>query len=291
MPFSENGFLGHEAMQSSELFRQQHAEYFNHFKEVNKVSHRFVGEGILDTTNGRQLFIGGLFLRSLTEFQAMVILTERGITSEMKTLLRSILELRFQIQAIAKDDIAAKRLIFQGEKKVRERLEALKAETWLDKKNPHRADVENRFKAQDAEVKRLEADILTERPELADKKGRLPKLGLEDLAKIAIMTREYKIVYSSLCEAAHSSAKYLEEMGSFDENGNFIGFMYPERDPALLTFCLGGTGLHLDNLETTAAILKMVPPSELELLRNRNAELKNQGDRTHDGQPSAKTTS
>lgn len=116
MPFSKNGFLGINAIQASERYRSEHAEFFDHFTAVNRVSHQFIDTCNLDTRDGQQLFVGGLFLRSLTVFQAMLILTERGIASEVMTMLRSLLELKFQIHAIIADPFVGKRLIFKAEK-------------------------------------------------------------------------------------------------------------------------------------------------------------------------------
>jgi hypothetical protein len=229
--------------------------------------------GMLDTTDGQQLFIAGLYLRSLTVFQAMIILSERGIASEVKATFRSLYELRFKIKAIVIDPLIAKRLIFLGEQKIKMRLEALKKEKWLYEKNPNRANPEERLKAQDAALISIERDILSERPSLEDKKGRLRRLDIKEVATIAGMKTDYDVVYSYLCEATHSSAQYLEEMVTLNEQGHFTGFKYPERDERLLTFCLSGTALHLDNLETTAEILKKDKPSEMSELRGKNLEL------------------
>jgi hypothetical protein len=183
------------------------------------------------------------------------------------------LELRFQIKAIVTDPLIAKRLIFVAEQKVKARLEALKKEQWLDERNPKRVNPEDRLKEQKAALKHMESAILAERPSLADKKGRLRRLEIKEVATIAGMERDYDIVYSYLCEAAHSSARYLEEMASLDEHGHFTGFKYPQRDERLLTFRLSGAGLHLDNLVTTAEILKIDVPSGISELRARHLEL------------------
>lgn len=108
----------------------------------------------------------------------------------------------------------------------------------------------------------MEKDILAERPELKDKHGRLRRLEIKELATIAEMQTDYQIVYSYLCDAAHSSSRYLQEMESSDANGKFVGFSYPQIDQHMLRYCRSGTGLHLDNLKSTAEILKTKLPDD-----------------------------
>jgi hypothetical protein len=274
MQFSENGFLGIDAIRASERYRNEHAEFFDHFTAVNRASHQFINTCILDTRDGQQQFVSGLFLRSLTVFQAMLILTERGIASEVMTMLRSLLELRFQIHAIIADPFVAKRLIFRAEKNVKARLAALEKEEWLHDANPNRQPPQDRLEIQTASLDAMEKDILAERPALKNKHGRLKSIEIKELATIAEMKTDYEIVYSYLCDAAHSSSRYLEEMGSADGNSKFIGFSYPHIDQHILRYCHSGAGLHLDNLKSTADILKTKLPTEFAKLAEQHQTLR-----------------
>jgi hypothetical protein len=195
-------------------------------------------------------------------------LAERGIVSEIKTLVRSLYELRFQIKAITKDLVTAKRLIVIAQRKLRARLEATAKE--LSGKN---LQAEQSKVWSNDEIKLVERQILAERPDLADKKDRLRTLTIKELARLADMQTDYEIGYSYLCEVAHSSAQNLEEMVSLDEQGNFIGFEYRQNTRDLLSFCFGGAALHLGNLAGTVDILRIGPPPRFDQLNERHKEL------------------
>jgi hypothetical protein len=75
MSFDEDGFLGAEAKQAGENYAQENKQYFAYFASVNRVSHGLLKKAELNPHHGPQVFIAGLYLRSLTVFQAVSLRT------------------------------------------------------------------------------------------------------------------------------------------------------------------------------------------------------------------------
>jgi hypothetical protein len=276
MSFDEDGFLGAEAKQAGENYAQENKQYFAYFASVNRVSHGLVKKAELNPHHGPQVFIAGLYLRSLTVFQAAIILAERGVITELRTMVRSLYELRFQTESIFRDPIVGARLTFKAEQAEERRLKAISKQTWPDDTDPHRAQRELRLEALRHDLDRIEAKILAQRRDLAHKKGRLRPLAVRELAEIANMKTEYEIAYSHLCETTHSSARYLDEMVAYDEAGDFGGFQYQQSKQLLLVYCFTAAELHLDNLTRTVEILQLTPPPELDQLKETHRNLEEQ---------------
>jgi hypothetical protein len=276
MSFHNRGYLSAEAKQWGENYTLLHQDYFEYFHSVNRISCELLKSAELDCADGPQLFVAGLFVRSLTVFQSAIILAERGIVSELRTMVRSLYELRFQTEAIFKDPVIGARLILKAEELEGKRLEAISKQQRSEGEDPHRAQRELRLKNLPEDLRRMEAQILAQRGDLADKSGRLRPLTIKKLAEVADMATDYVIIYSYLCEATHSSARYLDEMIEYDENGRFAGFGYQQNKKDLLVCCFTAAELHLNNLIRTVQVLKTTPPPGLEQLDNAHRRLEDQ---------------
>ncbi len=79
----------------SELIKQEHKQLFFYLAEVNEQAHRYLGLWRVSSTNVKQLFSAALFVRALTAYQALVLLTQRGYASEARATCRNILEAKF----------------------------------------------------------------------------------------------------------------------------------------------------------------------------------------------------
>jgi hypothetical protein len=117
------------------------------------------------------LFIAGLFVRSLTVFQSAVLLAGRGIVSELRTMVRSLYELRFQIEAIFNDPMTGTRLILKAEQSEGKRLKAMSRLQGPDAADPHRPQREQPLRELPQDLDRMKALILAQRSDLAEKNG------------------------------------------------------------------------------------------------------------------------
>jgi hypothetical protein len=80
------------AVRKGELIKQEYKQLFFYLAEVNEQAHRYLGLWRVSSTNVKQLFSAALFVRALTAYQALVLLTQRHYASEARTTCRNILE-------------------------------------------------------------------------------------------------------------------------------------------------------------------------------------------------------
>ena len=108
-------FLGNDI---SALIAQIRAAYPRHFALAERLNEFMNGQLFAMTvrTNERQkLLLAALLTRLLTALQGTVLVAERGMLSEVKLLLRKVLDVTFRVIAIARDDEAARLYVLSGE--------------------------------------------------------------------------------------------------------------------------------------------------------------------------------
>jgi hypothetical protein len=76
---SYNGFLSEEAIQKNEEIKRAHKQLFFYLDEVNEQAHRYRGVWRVRSENVKELFGAALFHRSLTAYQALILLTRRNV--------------------------------------------------------------------------------------------------------------------------------------------------------------------------------------------------------------------
>lgn len=103
MPIHENGFLSKDMIGWIQKHRTEHRDYFLLCVDLNRFLHKmlYAPSVEIDNQDRQQLLVASLSLRALSTFQAVILLSERGLTAD---LLRSLLEVLFRACAIAKDE-------------------------------------------------------------------------------------------------------------------------------------------------------------------------------------------
>jgi hypothetical protein len=89
MSFEDDGFLDVDGAAIA-AFRQSQVEWFDLAVRMNRMGMRLIRK--IDATSGRQRLVLGFFLRSLSNFQGAILMSERGMTAEAGTLSRACLE-------------------------------------------------------------------------------------------------------------------------------------------------------------------------------------------------------
>ena len=246
MALHERGYLGSYGANWSEQHRRKHAELYGCLDDVSRVCHDYVKELQINAEDGRQILTTALLTRSLTCFQSILVLSERGFADDVRSSNRILLEIQFCLAAIAKEKDAFKRLILDSELKRKKRLENIKAGKISP--IPEVANVDL-----DAEIAKCEATIT---------KSDLRKLTVKQIAEIGGREVSYYTVYPLLCDAVHVSAADLESFVEFDENHEVVGFKYGPNDRELIPYCLLAASLQLENLDIVDSMLKRgLPPS------------------------------
>ncbi len=185
----DNGFLSANLTKWTAHFRKELAPWVKLYKQINRFGHTILPAQVSHATTPRVL-AWALYLRVLTSYQAALFLAERGLDAECKTILRSLAEAAFSINAIDKDEQFASKL--------------LKANDYGDLQWMKKWNELNR-----GQDERLQNKINL----LSNSVSKRDKLSVCQIAQAADMLNVYYAQYSGLCmhghPTPHSAARRL----------------------------------------------------------------------------------
>lgn len=103
MSIDEEGFISPDIQDWINKHRNENSDWFRLAENMNRIGQQQLALLEIPTDNAKSFLIAMLFIRGLSGFQATVILTERGMTTEARTLCRGCFETAFYIGALIKD--------------------------------------------------------------------------------------------------------------------------------------------------------------------------------------------
>lgn len=177
-----------------------------------------------------------LFIRCVSSYQALLLLTSKGMLPQSQLMLRGLVEALFILVAISKDNEFAK--------------------TYVGHEEHQRKGVLNKLKRYKESVNEDDPDIIkaTEivesiKANIEDNKIR--KLSTEEISKVAGLHSWYDTVYAITSTAVHVSARTLEShLIADDETGEIVSFLN-EPDIEGIGMPLG-TGINSMHIATDA---------------------------------------
>ncbi len=193
---AEQGFLGKEIDDWKAECRRRHVQWFQLAEDVNAFGMDALEALSVHNRLINEVLLAALYLRTLHTFQATVLLAERGMLTQGRMLVRSMLDAIFPLVAIAKDENFAK-----------EYAESHKVQQLRFLKNAQNLGpplLDRRLK--DPETKRLFDELNRE-----IKGKRLKEFQTKELAQKAGLENWYLTVYAIHCGTVHSRAGDLEE--------------------------------------------------------------------------------
>jgi hypothetical protein len=101
--FGEEGFLSAEIDDLTQKCHTKYKEWFELHESINRYCWGLTSRLKFHSDNRQEYITFALFLRMLGIFEGSYILIERGMVSETKVLLRTLMEALFSLRAIAKD--------------------------------------------------------------------------------------------------------------------------------------------------------------------------------------------
>jgi len=122
-PLEENGYIGKQIQEWINRYRQEYTNWFALAEDLNRFAHRQMFGLEVNSGDISAILIATAFLRSLSAFQGVIILVERGMIYEGATLARSQIESMFVLCASVDDPEFAKQYILSHEAN---KLEAMK---------------------------------------------------------------------------------------------------------------------------------------------------------------------
>jgi len=204
-----DGFLSNEADEDRNLILNSYREAFVLAKDLNRQSMSLFREYSLCMNNEVKIAIAALMTRIVETYQGVIIMLERGMTSQARMLVRSQLEALFQMAAMVKnpnlyDSYAAKHY--------RSTISALKAaKRWKQESLKGRLSKE-----------RIDELILEHETKLKEIKAN--SLKIYKWAEKAGLSDFYNVFYVENSSAIHSDMWALDDHVSDDEHGLQVNF-------------------------------------------------------------------
>jgi hypothetical protein len=111
----------------SAKIKTEYKQLFFYLAEANEQGHKYLAGLQVKSQDRKELLTAALFARMLSAYQAMILLAERGFTSEVRATCRSILEAKFKLGYLAVEPKAAEMMLAKHEKERIKRLEQYKS--------------------------------------------------------------------------------------------------------------------------------------------------------------------
>lgn len=204
--FDEMGFLSDEMQGVISKIRARYEFWFEKINFINKACQKFQYDLEVNKKNLQEIVMAPLFARMLSNFQAAVILAERGMEPQAMAAARNTLESFYWLKACSLD-----------EKNVQEYL----GQVQLDRKKVLERHL--RKNGEDTKWRKLLDEVIRN---IHEKK--IKKIVIRDLAEKVGMLDWHESTYLFMSGSTHSSAKDMEihhlvkvERGTFELKNEF----------------------------------------------------------------------
>ena len=210
MSIDEQGFLSDDIVQCRDQIRQQYARYFDFIQRVNtycqQVKFRIDGTN----ANDQNLMASRLMIKLLADTQAAVLLVERGLASQARTLLRSACETCIILRRVCQDQ-EFHRLFSASEKLTQIRW----LKNILNDTSPSLNEIRKGFRHRG-----ITLDAIRRREQGLKDSG-VKKVEISSSAKKAGLSGLYYSAYTLYCQDTHASPYVLDSYSSPDQTGDF----------------------------------------------------------------------
>jgi hypothetical protein len=207
---SEEGFLSPEISEWIKRHRVAHQRWFALAGDLNRVAMRVIPRVTVPPGDNNIFLAVLLFLRGLSSFQGALLLSERGMTQDARTLARSCFESVFLMGALVRDKGVPNRIVgddFARRAKIANALLKLPTGSGLDTTH---IDKLSRFISSFEEL-----DICA------------GQISIADAARSAGLIDVYDTYYRGLSnDAAHPSVTALNRYVEGDERDEIIGLRW-----------------------------------------------------------------
>ena len=226
MTIDRHGFLSDELSSWRELIRQKHAKYFALVERVNAFCQETKYNLSVHSKDGQQVLAAGLMLKILNDAQAAVLLIERGLISQARSLLRVAAEGVINLANMTESEDFYRSFIMAAEKA---RLSLLRA--IQDRPEPHFDDARKHITPE--LVKDLANQI---------KEANVSHAKIKQLAENVNLSHLYVMPYKLFSPHVHSGPLALEKYIKTGQDGELEEFVWgpdAESDPKaeLLEVC------------------------------------------------------
>jgi hypothetical protein len=209
MPFEENSYLGKqiEKIRNDNIVLNQEilttANNIN--KEINKLLYTLRHT---DDIN-RDYFIIALFCKIVTSYNAIVILQNYGLSSDAKTILRSMMESTFHLRAIIFSDTYLDDYIKKANSETLRLMKNIKNNTEFFTDEIINHVTESKISEVEDAIKEMNS------------------ISIRKLAELADMKQIYLYTYNNLSLDTHGNAKAIRDNFLYEETSGWVFNMVP----------------------------------------------------------------
>lgn len=214
---TDNGFLDSNSSEVVLHVNHVHSEVLTYCKRLNNLAHRSLFSAKVSIDDAQQFLLAALIHKAITAYQALILLSERGMPSESQVVLRTLLEITFRVVAIAKDSDVGQTYIRQDEINRKKFINKLKL---LGKSRPEAVVDED-----------MEGVLQTVLQNIKDQKIQEPSP--QWFAQKADLQDFYNSAYAVLCDSVHVNVRHLENAFNLDNEGELVGLNYGPSDKGL----------------------------------------------------------
>jgi hypothetical protein len=194
---NKKGFLSDDIHHWIEKHRKHYNDWFSLSENVSSISQKFLLSLKPPSDDGQKVISTILFSRILSHFQGIVLLTERGMATEARSLLRGMLDATFACVALSKHKSLVEEFVNDD---LWQRLKSINNFRALPKA------IKKKHRIGNAKLKKLAEDLQQE----IDEKQIKP-LTTEYLAQKAEMLSHYNTLFVLLSSSTHSRVRDLEQ--------------------------------------------------------------------------------
>jgi hypothetical protein len=212
MSVDAEGFVSPDVGQAIVKVRQQHAKWFAFADKLNRYCQRILWSVEVklsaDEDCTKRLIAAALFTRCVSNYQAILILSERGMYLEARSIARTALEAAFVLAALYrdesflgdyfKDDFLQKRKLLRKYVKLASLVEM--SPEFVEIARGQLSEIEERIRSESIKLTRT--------------------LSTERIAERGAMLPLYLSMYSVLSQTVHSIARDLDQHFGKDANGD-----------------------------------------------------------------------
>lgn len=203
----KSGFLSKNISLWIEKHRNENDEWFKLCEKINDFSHDIMYKIKIHNEYLPEIIAASLYVRAMSNFQGIIIMSERGMTNEAKVLMRSFLEFVFAIVAIDKDKEIVNQFVLEDIIQRKDYLKAYKRNKSIGIHNNE--DILSNEKIDDL-LKDFNAKIDI---------NCVKRLSKRDLAKKAELVTIYDSAYKLLSGTIHVNARDLEQYLELNDDG------------------------------------------------------------------------
>lgn len=202
----DEGFLSEEAGAVQKDIRAKYATWSGVVRRLNIFAHRVISRVSVQSRDGQQVLVACVLIKLLGDIQGAVLLAERGLESQARSLLRIAVEAFFVLVNLCKEEEFLRTFIYKAEI---ERLKLVKA----IRKNPARVFDDVRSYMTPELIERLTREI---------KEVVIPPEWVKELARRAGLSHFYDGPYRLLSQDVHTSARSLERYAITDKADELV---------------------------------------------------------------------